>query len=358
MTELDSIQLSTNTNDVRKEAEELKELIQQVRSRIDLPPIFKAKKRCFEQLNNTDESSLPSKKMLLEDDNVELSKIDSREDLMTRLSSYSTNFHLIQRPVTALECAKHGWKDTNKATEKEPDTCVLSCDTCGNNIFVIAIKCKASEKVVNEVKKRYEAGLYNGHKESCQWRTQKCDDGVYCFPLVTIESGLEKFKTDANNIISACVKEKRALPTLCHEVDDRTLIKVKYFAEQTQNEHVELESIETAYILSLYGWELLHADIPGVKCDLCCTRKAFYLLNEPFDVLRRHKSYCPYVNAETANAYTPKGFSLRRTQKISGSDWMKDVLSLEYVILIKTRDLSLTYEDALDEKIRKLQNNL
>lgn len=43
-------------------------------------------------------------------------------------------------------------------------------------------------------------------------------DGVYCFPLVTIESGLEKFKTDANNIISACVKEKRALPTLCHEV--------------------------------------------------------------------------------------------------------------------------------------------
>lgn len=56
MTELDSIQLSTNTNDVRKEAEELKELIQQVRSRIDLPPIFKAKKRCFEQLNNTDES--------------------------------------------------------------------------------------------------------------------------------------------------------------------------------------------------------------------------------------------------------------------------------------------------------------
>lgn len=56
MTESDTIQLSTNANDVRKEAEELRELIQQVRSRIDLPPIFKAKKRCFEQLDNTDES--------------------------------------------------------------------------------------------------------------------------------------------------------------------------------------------------------------------------------------------------------------------------------------------------------------
>ncbi|KAI8096003.1 C3HC zinc finger-like-domain-containing protein [Thamnidium elegans] len=218
MTESDSIQLSTDTDDVRKEAEELKDLIQQVRSRIDLPPIFKAKKRCFEQLDGIYDSSLPSKKILLEDNNVELSKIDSREDLMTRLSSYSTNFHLTQRPVTALGCAKHGWKDTDKTTEKEPDTCVLCCNTCGNNIFVIAIKHKASEKVINEVKKRYEAGLYNGHKELCQWRTQKCDDGVYCFPLVTIESGLEKFKGDANNIISACVKKQQALPTLCHEL--------------------------------------------------------------------------------------------------------------------------------------------
>lgn len=55
MTESESLQLSTNTHDVRKEAEELKELIQQVRSRIDLPPIFKAKKRCFEILDNGDE---------------------------------------------------------------------------------------------------------------------------------------------------------------------------------------------------------------------------------------------------------------------------------------------------------------
>lgn len=54
-------------------------------------------------------------------------------------------------------------------------------------------------------------------------------DSVYCFPLVTIESGLEKFKADANNIISACVKEKQALPTLCHELVSKEHIHAMSF---------------------------------------------------------------------------------------------------------------------------------
>lgn len=56
---------------------------------------------------------------------------------MARLSSFSFLFQYIPRPVSALDCAKHGWKDTRAVTEKDENVCVLSCDTCKDNMFVI-----------------------------------------------------------------------------------------------------------------------------------------------------------------------------------------------------------------------------
>lgn len=129
------------------------------------------------------------------------------------------------------------------------------------------------------------------------------------------------------------------------------LTKIEYFANKNEVD------IKSAYILSLYGWKYLHKDLPGVQCDMCFSKKGFYQYkdNESFDALEQHKSYCPWKNPDTANAYTPKEFSTTKNQKINGSDWMKDVITIEYNILMRKEHLSLSSKFALNEKFHDLK---
>lgn len=69
---------------------------------------------------------------------------------MARLSTFSILFHYIPRPLDALQCAKHGWKDAHSTIDKDPKICVLSCDSCNNNMFVIDV----DFKICNEQKGR------------------------------------------------------------------------------------------------------------------------------------------------------------------------------------------------------------
>lgn len=41
-------------------------------------------------------------------------------------------------------------------------------------------------------------------------------DDVYCFPLITIAEGLEQFKSEAHNIILACINNDQPLPPIQH----------------------------------------------------------------------------------------------------------------------------------------------
>lgn len=135
--------------------------------------------------------------------------------------------------------------------------------------------------------------------------------------------------------------------------------KVEHFATSTTTVEKALPNPETAYLLSVYGWKSLHPSIPGVRCDLCFTKKAFsQLKGEIFSIVDEHKSYCPWINVETANVYTPNVYSKHKNMKINGSDWMKDVMLLEYAILIKKEDLSLLNKQALDEKLYALKQKI
>lgn len=132
--------------------------------------------------------------------------------------------------------------------------------------------------------------------------------------------------------------------------------KVKHFSKEDKS----LDNTERAYILSLFGWKSLDSSIPGVKCDLCFTRKAFYQLKqgEAFNVVNEHKSYCPCINAETADSYTPNTYSSHKNVKISGADWLKEVMLMEYSMIIKKEDLSITHKVALDEKLYALRQKI
>lgn len=66
---------------------------------------------------------------------------------MIRLSTYTLTFEYLPRPLTALECAKHGWKDTKCVVEEDPNICALACDDCDNKMFVIDVDLKTCDPV-------------------------------------------------------------------------------------------------------------------------------------------------------------------------------------------------------------------
>lgn len=97
-----------------------------------------------------------------------------------------------------------------------------------------------------------------------------------------------------------------------------------------------------------------------MQCDLCFTRKAFSQneKNEIFEVLEEHKSYCPWRNANTAQAYTPKTFTSGRNEVMSGSEWMKDVISMEYSLLNRKECLSLSSIHESDENYHDIKHKM
>lgn len=132
------------------------------------------------------------------------------------------------------------------------------------------------------------------------------------------------------------------------------LSKVKYVA----NFYEQGEHAESAYILALYGWKSLHTEVPGIQCDLCFSKKAFCHLgpSETLNVVHFHKSYCPWRNAANANAYPPN--TLQMNQIISGSDWMIQIVCMEYIMLIKKKDLALSSSQTRAEKLFQLQRKI
>jgi hypothetical protein len=115
-----------------------------------------------------------------------------RVELMNRLESFSTLFHSTDRPLPALACAKHGWKDTHTLVPEDPTMCVLVCEECQNKMYVVEIEPKDKHKVEGnklisryskktkpclhtrlaiELDRKYRAGLFDCHKGECSWKS-------------------------------------------------------------------------------------------------------------------------------------------------------------------------------------------
>jgi hypothetical protein len=136
------------------------------------------------------------------------------------------------------------------------------------------------------------------------------------------------------------------------------LSKVRYVANNFEQGEEEKRNFESAYILSLFGCKSLHIEVPGIQCDLCFSKKAFCHLDpaETLDIVQFHKSYCPWINAATANAYPPN--TLYNNKRINGSDWMIQIVSMEYIMLVKKQDLALSSSQTRAEKLFQLQRKI
>ena len=214
--------------------------------------------------------------------------------------------------------------------------------------------------IATVISKKYQDGLYSCHKTDCLWRQEKCQgnlqdvrqmadififsfspslDDLYCFPIYSLAEGLDRFQSEAQRISLACSTNY----TIKHPLDEKTISKINYFNKKSSTNSID------AFVLSLFGWKSLDPSISAIECDLCFTRRV--LNNETFDVLENHKSYCPWKNATTANAYTPKGFiATTKNQSMTGWEWLLEAIQMEYSLQMRKEDLSLSARHAIDEK--------
>lgn len=126
---------------------------------------------------------------------LDISLINDKEKLMHRLKSYSYLYHHKPRPLSALECAQHGWVNSHKIVDKDPFLAILHCVECASDMYVIdiepgrydntqgKIRYKAYIGIfdisfckVGNIEKKYKEGLFNWHKEDCVWR-KECSSG-------------------------------------------------------------------------------------------------------------------------------------------------------------------------------------
>ncbi|KAI8643781.1 hypothetical protein BD408DRAFT_414205 [Parasitella parasitica] len=392
-----SNQLETTQDDnpLIKQALEMRELIKKVRADAGLGSIIQPK-RTFSALRekpDTEEQIERAKIQKIEQEQAEAEAEAKKAHLLeekrslffSRLKSYSPRFQYRKRPFTALDSAKHGWRDTHLTGKADSKTCILECDKCHGKMFVISLDPHSDNLKVKEVTKIYKEGLMTCHAEDCQWRNGPDEDIVYNFPIVSLEDGLEIFKNNArmfikceqehktktNTNLPLEVKQHSSIPPLEHPLDEATLSKVLKLAThfQQQNEQqqaieaidsIDAETTNAAYLLSLFGWQLLDPLVPGIECKLCCSRKGFYQIKSEnkLDVLKEHREYCPWVNPETAGAFSPKISSLTRNRQIKGYEWMVDMIAIEYELYMRNRYLSLASRHATDDGQYQLKRKM
>ena len=140
---------------LQQETDQVNTLVKEARKEFELMPLFKAIRRASITHKDGEEKRyckgterqthkvftnnciLPSPEPKRVKQNEEAKATADRSKLMNRLASYTFLFHYMARPLTALTCAQHGWKDTKSVVEKDPKICVLTCEDCKNDMFVI-----------------------------------------------------------------------------------------------------------------------------------------------------------------------------------------------------------------------------
>ncbi|KAI8992486.1 hypothetical protein BDB01DRAFT_847855 [Pilobolus umbonatus] len=260
-----------------------------------------------------------SKKPRLEP--AKYSIFNDREALLDRLSTYSVNFFLYPRPVSALQCSLHGWVDCHQHLVDDSNTHALMCRECNGYLPVNCIKGSSS----NSLTRLYRLKLLYEHKEGCQWRNNKCQTNIYRFPKLVFTEALNMLKTRARDLMD---HERDHLSNIVveHHLNETVFSNLQFVIRDMEGH--ETDHITMAYLLAISGWQPLDKAVPGVRCDLCFSRKGFLHLTEKFDLSKEHKPYCPWINSSTARCYSNNVSGAGSF--ISGSVWMQEIIITKY----------------------------
>lgn len=119
-----------------------------------------------------------------------------RTKFYERLETFADAYIENKRPLTAIQCAMHGFVDTHQLEGPNHDIAKLECVDCQGTNYVIdisnidehSVRCTyividmQSEHVytdrvvliVNQVVEKYTSGLYTFHRDGCFWKTNAC----------------------------------------------------------------------------------------------------------------------------------------------------------------------------------------
>ncbi|KAK0495366.1 zf-C3HC-domain-containing protein [Armillaria luteobubalina] len=252
----------------------------------------------------------------------------SISSFLTRLSTFKLATYSNKPPaIDAVAASKCGWVNDGKDR--------LVCGVCSSS-WVLASK---------EGMSRDAAQLVDAHKSGCPWRMKQCDASIYRIPLQSPSVLLRDIKANATSLDSLLDDTSNQLTSLRSTIKLYTL-SLPAPVSPTQTEPslpspLSEEPSEKTILVSLFGWSIAPAaERPALtrasslapqtpprsreasvrralgysgppkrdsdtllQCSLCQRRIGLWTFGlrpeRPFDMLKEHRSYCPYVVRST-----------------------------------------------------------
>lgn len=108
------------------------------------------------------------------------------------------------------------------------------------------------------------------------------------------------------------------------------------------------DAVGTSYLLPVFGWH--YAAPNSIKCMDCFRKKNLHelaALEDPFNVIKEHRDYCPWVNSNNAHVEPPQATPFKG--QLCGYQWMLAALDLEYTLLLRMQEDSPVYQASREQ---------
>ena len=105
-----------------------------------------------------------------------------REQLMERAASFRSLYWFGKpRPISAMECARRGWRCCAKDT--------LECTLCGAKLVFslpdTAARAIGGENLMAKTVQDFLGKLSSGHRTCCKWQGQICPENLNSLPAIS-----------------------------------------------------------------------------------------------------------------------------------------------------------------------------
>ncbi|XP_039063214.1 uncharacterized protein LOC120207870 [Hibiscus syriacus] len=188
-----------------------------------------------------------------------------RGDFLRRLSTFkSMTWFAKPKVVSAVNCATRGWVNV--------DMDILACESCGARLQ-FSTPPSWTRQQVEKAASVFSLKLDSGHKLSCPWIDNACDERLAEFPPTVPSDLVEKFRARSNSlfqltalpVISSSAIEFMRSPQLEEFLRQPLMVDcLKENVELSQLESIELGSdvdsanlyYQAQKLISLSGWEL------------------------------------------------------------------------------------------------------